>query len=454
MATKMGKSRSGVIYLSGSQEKVHVNPLTNVTGSTTTYEAFAANALEGEIGIFKASDNSRYTGAITVGDEIYIAQKRAGGKNGKLLIVKTPSFVASAKVATRSAYTAPTKQITTFGFNGTDGSLNLPTMVKDEDLSIALKETTAGIVPHQTTYNYSGTVGTDLSPYKALLQIVNRLNDELKPESGVRTFRGDLLYNAAASSTNSGNLFATSGTLSIVFTKNSKTFTIGHNATTATYNLAVGDFLRIDNETAEGTTFNTIVGAPGLADPVYRVTSIGTFSAGGNGSITVTLDREYQGETQTITDQTFIDRVEAASVGLSGANADKFGIRLVALDKFRSFAPFRYGLLVDATAKVVTPMTIGVGDGTQVYWAERNARAQQGYTTAYGSGYQNDLQQPEYYSSESETYDIVHIKPTRVSDSKTGIFSKDTFSKETITLCLKTGGTVSSQMATILTNLV
>lgn len=81
----------------------------------TTFKDFVANAAEGEIGVFKVSDNSAYTGlaAATAVTEVYIAVKRDGNAE-----TSVPFFVGKVD-KTRTAYTAPVKQIVSINSNAT-----------------------------------------------------------------------------------------------------------------------------------------------------------------------------------------------------------------------------------------------------------------------------------------------------------------------------------------------
>lgn len=74
-----------------------------------TYALFVANAVEGEIGVFKTADLTAFNGAgaAAATDEVFIAVKRDG------LIEKSVPFTVGQIKASRTAYEAPVKQVTT-----------------------------------------------------------------------------------------------------------------------------------------------------------------------------------------------------------------------------------------------------------------------------------------------------------------------------------------------------
>lgn len=73
----------------------------------TTMKDFQANAVEGEIAVVKFSDNTIYSGAVAVGDRVYLAIKRDGN------VRKTAPFVGVAGMVQKLAYVAPVKHVVT-----------------------------------------------------------------------------------------------------------------------------------------------------------------------------------------------------------------------------------------------------------------------------------------------------------------------------------------------------
>lgn len=82
----------------------------------TTYEAFIANAVEGEIGFFNAATGATITGAIGATTRFFLALKRGGR------VHKTTPSLGSEVTKEKVAYVAPVKQISTIAF-GTRASL-------------------------------------------------------------------------------------------------------------------------------------------------------------------------------------------------------------------------------------------------------------------------------------------------------------------------------------------
>lgn len=112
------------------------------------YKTFQANAVEGEIGIFKLSDNTAYNGlaAAAATEEIFVAVKRDGN------IERTVPFKLNSVLATRTAYEAPVKQVTNIVLTNavvTAGSI----------CEIGITDLTTDSQPFPT-YNYSAKAVT------------------------------------------------------------------------------------------------------------------------------------------------------------------------------------------------------------------------------------------------------------------------------------------------------
>jgi hypothetical protein len=89
-----------------------------------TYALFVANAVEGEIGVFKTADNTAFNGAgaAAATDEVFIALKRDG------LVERSVPFVVGNTKKTRTIYEAPVKQVSTVSSGATRATLTLQTL--------------------------------------------------------------------------------------------------------------------------------------------------------------------------------------------------------------------------------------------------------------------------------------------------------------------------------------
>lgn len=90
-----------------------VNPIGGVAGAVAyttqaTYAAFVTNAAQGELGVFDADTLALVSGAgaASTTENIFIAIMRDSG------VERTPSFQIGQVTATRTAYSAPVKQVT------------------------------------------------------------------------------------------------------------------------------------------------------------------------------------------------------------------------------------------------------------------------------------------------------------------------------------------------------
>lgn len=115
--------------------------------------AFLANAAEGAIGVFKASDNSLLDGtaAAAAGTEVYIAQKRDGA------IHKTTTFKIESGVAKYTNYTAPVKDKWTIDSSGL-------TVAKGDVFELAIIELSRLTQPyHVWNFEYTAKSGDTIT---------------------------------------------------------------------------------------------------------------------------------------------------------------------------------------------------------------------------------------------------------------------------------------------------
>lgn len=179
----------------------------------------------------------------------------------------------------------------------TTGSLNLPTLANGDTalLGIRTRKITS---PEENVYEYDLAINASMSAYDVVGGLAAKLSTDPK----------NVVY---------GDVVASTGTeLAPVQVTGSYTFTKGSpiivNPTASASTIVVGDWLRIMNNQptapvlgpTNGAAVNTISAAMTVANSVlYKVIGVGTTGQ------TITLDRPYSGETQTITVANFNARV-------------------------------------------------------------------------------------------------------------------------------------------------
>lgn len=150
----------------------------------TTYKDFVANAVEGEIGVFNAATLVPLdgTGAGTATAEYFIAVKRDSA------VEKTVPFILGNVTATRTAYVAPVKQVTTLVVAAlTPGA--------GEEFGIKILETTPGYQPFPT---YSWSV--EAIAAETIDALMARLVTAINSTTSVANKDRDLIVSAAYTS--------------------------------------------------------------------------------------------------------------------------------------------------------------------------------------------------------------------------------------------------------------
>lgn len=141
-----------------------------------TLANFVANAVDGEVAIVKASDNTIALvagGALAAGTEVYIAVKRGSG-------IETSSvFKLGTATLTKTAYVAPVKH----AIKVTTG---LTAVAKGDILELAVIETTPGMQPLPTT-NYSVEVKAGETVAQAVARLIALINSSASIENQNKT---------------------------------------------------------------------------------------------------------------------------------------------------------------------------------------------------------------------------------------------------------------------------
>ncbi len=258
------------------------------------------------------TDQTTTVATFTAGTDATFGGKKffwAVGTSDSCLTTNPVEYKASMdSIATRGVENVlPLRQLSYVGYNPVDavGTLNLPTVVVGDSISLGVQFT----YPVESIYNVknydAGLLTTD-SAYEQLRKLVAAINNDttgiLQADIVGAVGTPVVIADAAANRT---------------FTKGSTTITLGGVATT----IIPGDWIRIQNLqplSGASTGINTITAAATAANGVlYKVTAK-------NGTTSITLDRPYTGETQTIAIGVF-----NASVIRETALSTSLGIRLI-----------------------------------------------------------------------------------------------------------------------------
>ncbi|NCX56471.1 MAG: hypothetical protein EBW87_04645, partial [Burkholderiaceae bacterium] len=289
-------------------------------------------------------------------------------------------------------YTAPVLQVSYVGFNGTSGSLQNSTTVKNDTASIKIIETTLGrqVFPKQT---FTAVLAASATPYDIAAGLATVLNSTNFSGSTTKFAQAEVVTDGSLA-----NYTMTGTTPTVTFTNGSKVVTLG--GTTPTIDVAVGDIIKFN---AGATPTN----ANGIA---YKVTAV---SAG----VSFTLDRAFGGSTQTLT------QAEAQGTRLKKTTSiTAGGVRLTANDVGKHFRLAVSGVIEKADITYSVPFNPGSGRAAQVLQMEKDF-------SSYSYGNWNKVGPyavfgaNTLYTDSTATYDLFDIKTTRISPDKSGMDS-------------------------------
>lgn len=278
-------------------------------------------------------DEDQISAADANTENFYVVQ---GLGNGKAIMSSIINKASVTKVV-KSAYSAPTEQVQTLGFNGTDKTLPSISNNKEYVLRVIYKDDQRVVANRQTRNEYFYTSDSSATSGEVYGNLVAQVNNDLNA------------YVSATLLTN-GTFTAFANDITVV--KGSKTITA--NAADVA-NISAGDLIRI------GGTGNTV--------PVYLVAS-----ASGT---TITLKSVYEGASATVL---------AANVGEMSA-ITSYGIQLTGED-------FTVNDKVDLYQKLGFDSTVGPSVGTLSDFTT-------GVTTTelfYGKGYWKEVRDMEYFA--------------------------------------------------------
>lgn len=363
----------------GFNAPVFVAPAINYT-TDATIALFLANAPTGELGVYDAND-ARHTDAITSAEKFYIVQKLAGG------IKRTPLLALSDIVATKKLYVAPVKQVSSIGWTGTGGGLNLPTLAAGQTFEFAVIETTEGYDPFPS-WNYSYTTKTNDTQMEIMQAFAKAVNDLASLQYKIN----EPLVSARVKADATYGNYALGGTTPTLGVVNGSEFVqIESGANDGTADIAVGDYIAFDAAAAPTDAVGDI----------YKVIAKGA----GNDAV-ITLNRPYQGATQTFTEAeaegTRVKKVTvvvAAGIELTSKNFDEH-FRIAVRD-----------LLEDADITYTTAFVKGNGTYDEVFSDETEGEIWEG-DTAKNSVFAPDFGQQGRQSVAGETYDAYMIQYT------------------------------------------
>jgi hypothetical protein len=353
--------------LSGVSTKVMVGTATYT--DDTTFAAFVANAPDGEMGVFLDTGAVRTAALTSAVNKFFIAQKRDGFVN-KTPILDFNDIVRKVQVD----YVAPVKQISYIGYIGS-GSLDLgfnfasATSTNTLTYGITCRETTPGNQPFPVQEGYATVNSSTADEYTVLASIVSQLNGDFDYQRTMpdRFVKAEIVSNGAL----------TELTANPTLTNGSVTVTFSANQTIAT---------------------GTLLSFQGI---IYKV------AVGVTAGTSLTLDRPYQGATETIDVSATVD-LAASMAYTSGTN--KFGVKLTALEYETHFKVIgAAGNSLD-TVTLSTAWKLGSGAGTQIAELEATEGAIfDGVGGTLNAPFKADYGQPELIASTSGTYHQIFL---------------------------------------------
>ncbi len=394
--------------LSGVNEKVIVGTATYT--DDTTYNAFIANAPEGEVGVFLSTGAVRTT-ALTAGLQFFIAQKRDGNVNKTPLLSYDDIF---RKL--RTAYAAPVKKVMTVGYDGTSNDINFDftsaSFTNTLTVGVVARDLTPGNQPFPVQEGYATVSSSTADEYTVLAQIVGQLNGDLDYErvQPDRFVKAEILSDGA--------LTALGQTAAVI--NGSVNVTAG-----AAVTLANGSFLS-------------------LAGTIYQVKGVVTASTA------IVLDRPYQGATATLASGTS-STTAGTMAYTSGTN--KLGVRLTSISTDFIFTASGFGPGVStATVATATAWVQGSGAGAQIALLESTEGVIfDGVGSTINAPFKADYGQPSLFASSSLTYDqiFLDLKPLIIPSAALPIYEQRQI--ERVLIACPVGGTLNSTLVTVFT---
>lgn len=355
---------------SGQRQHVFVSGADLDYPGDATFAAFIASGTEGEVGIFMA-DFTRKTDALAAGDEFFIAQKRDG------MIHKTPRLKYNDIVRkAKAAYSAPVRKVITAGYAGSgsaDVALDFTgvSSTSPQDVAIVIRETTPGNHPFPIQEGRFVVTSATQDEYAVLASLCVQLNGDtdyarVQPD---RFIKAEILSNGAL----------TELTEDATLINGSKIVTFAGNQTVAT-----GSYL----------SFNSTV---------YKV------ATGVTAGTTLTLDRPYQGASETIDVSVAVDT--AAAIAYTSGTT-KLGLRITGLADECHFTVSVEDGLANAPVATATEWALGTGSASKLLEIEKEGIIFAGIGSTVNEAFAADYGYPTLFTNSSKTYDLYFIDLT------------------------------------------
>lgn len=381
-----------ILILSGDQN--YAASTSSATANTATNAGLLASgaiALYGMVETDAGGDSNDHkltlitpTDTSTTGN-ISPANFLAGGGNEVSIVQGYPTFPQQAGVIQakgvfriwKQAYTAPVKQVSYIGYNGSTGSLNLPTITANSTGTIGMVQqevTTSDQIREQSQYTTAPLVASETA-YNICLQIVNAINNATS-----KTHTADIISNGAGTTIAIGGAITGTGAASTQkssATNGSTTVTITATTLTAT-TLADGSLITL------GGILYKVSGTPDITSNV----------------LTLTLDRAYTGTTYSAV------RLDDSTYGVKTvATPTEYGIKLVADTAGYVYNYFKQDVLQDATITYTTGASKGFGTGAAIAAIEEGLMAYRGQMDTASKW----AKQLVRFADASATYDVYTI---------------------------------------------
>lgn len=350
--------------LSGQNQMVFVGPANVEYTAQTTFNAFVSSAtpVEGEIGVFLESGAVRTT-LLTAGLRFFVAQKRDG------IVRRTNVMVFGDSLSlSRTAYTAPVRQVTAIGYNNTslDIGFNFTTASQTNTLTygISVRETTPGNQPFPIQEGYATVNSTTADEYTVLAAIVGQLNGDFDYQRAQpdRFVKAEILSNGVKTN----------------LTNNSTVTNLGVLVASTAHGLSAGNLVE-------------------LRDVVYKVASVVDAN-------NFRLDRPYQGATEVIT-----AGANAASIAYTSGTTT-LGVRFTALYDECTFKVAGNSLLQFDPITALTAWVMGSGSGPAVKELEASEGIIfDGVGSTLNAPFKADFGQPSLFATTAGTYDMIFL---------------------------------------------
>lgn len=376
MRTRSWRTTSGIgaqVFVTGA-----------VAYTAKSLATLASTGVQGEIGVYREdtkaviADSTAYD-ALAANVRVIIAMKTSTG-------LKTSESFTKAQLlrSTGGLYTAPVKQSSALGYDGTSGDLNIPSLTTSGvSLSASYIDISSMTQPADArTYTYVSRSGD--TEYLALQGIMLDYARSLAVSASYNAYNASgqlaLHYMDILSDVTTAQL-ATSvpANVTLTVTYGSKNVTASGIPATAVN----GDYLRIGHATTK--TFG-----------IYKIAS-------GAGSTAIVLDRPYTGGPSA-------SGVAAGFVAAGTlTNTNAYGLKFTAFEQNQFFRVTASESLADATYQSdIVAFKLGVGTGEDVRDLENEGNVYAGYSTG-NVAFTLDYGAPDVNSSLALTYSLIFL---------------------------------------------